>query len=131
MAALALALMSCQASIRPPAIETGSECAGCGMTIGDLRFACERLSPRGWRQYDSIECLMGDGGVDSVWLADYDSRTLAPAESLWVVKGDFPSPMGGGLAAFRDRGSADDVAEGTHGRVGRLAAIAAARGATR
>jgi hypothetical protein len=86
------------------------------MSIGDLRFACERHSD-GWSQYDSIECLRGDPQPGRVWLADYDSRTLAPAESSWVVHGDFPSPMGGGLAAFRSREVAERVAAETHGRV--------------
>jgi len=117
-------LASCQSSNRAPAIHAGNDCARCGMTIGDLRFACESQDAHGWRQYDSIECLVGDGPRGSVWLADYDTKALAPVESLWVVKGDFPSPMGGGLAAFRDRAAADDVAGRTHGRVGRLAEVA-------
>ena len=94
------------------------------MTMGDLRFACESGGTGGWRQYDSIECLVSDGPRGPIWLADYDTRTLAPSESLWVVKGDFPSPMGGGLAAFRDRAAADDIASRTHGRVGRLGEVA-------
>jgi nitrous oxide reductase accessory protein NosL len=96
------------------------------MAIEDLRFACERGGPSGWRQYDSIECLVRDPGPGAVWLADYDSRALSPAESVWVVHGDFPSPMGAGLAAFRDRVAAADIAARTRGRVARLEAWAAA-----
>ena len=124
---LALALLvvaSCQSSERPPAIQAGRDCARCGMAIEDLRFACEARGTSGWRQYDSIECLVSDGPHGRIWLADYDTRTLAPAESLWVVRGDFPSPMGGGLAAFRDRAAADEIAGRTHGRVGRLSEVA-------
>jgi len=127
LALVLFALASCQSSNRPPAIQAGSECARCGMTIGDLRFACESQGQDGWRQYDSIECLVGDSPRGPIWLADYDSRALVPADSLWVVKGDFPSPMGGGLAAFRDRAAADDIASRTHGRVGRLAEVAGSR----
>jgi hypothetical protein len=102
------------------------------MTIGDLRFACERGAGGSWRQYDSIECLARDSAATgAIFLADYDARTLAPAESLWVVKGDFPSPMGGGLAAFRDRAAAGDIAARTHGQVGRFADLAAATAAER
>jgi nitrous oxide reductase accessory protein NosL len=127
LALVVLAVASCQSSNRPPAIEAGRECARCGMTIGGLRFACEAQDAHGWRQYDSIECLVGDQVRGPAWLADYDSRGLVPSESLWVVKGDFPSPMGGGLAAFRDRAAADDIASRTHGRVGRLAEVAPGR----
>lgn len=114
---LAVAL-SCCATRGPRPIELGTACAACGMSIGDLRFACERQSGA-WSQYDSIECLLGDPKSGAVWLADYDSQTLAPAESVWVVQGDFPSPMGGGLAAFRSRVAAERVASETRGRVAR------------
>lgn len=131
LALLTIVLASC-VSAGPPAIRLGAECAACGMPIEDLRFACERPLGRQWRAYDSIECLVRDGGASGpAWLADYDRSTLAAAESLWVVKGDFPSPMGGGLAAFRDRTAADEVAARTDGRVGRLAEIAGASGAAR
>ena len=125
IASALVALSACHPSARPPAIQVGRECVRCGMSIEDLRFACERQVERGWRQYDSIECLKSDGGNGPAWLADYDSRTLAPAESVWVVEGEFPSPMGGGLAAFRDRAAAEEIASRTQGRVERLAAVAA------
>ena len=132
LAGLIAILLAACAPAGPPAIRPGAECAACGMAIEDLRFACERRVDGVWRAYDAIECLVRDGGAsDQAWLADYDQRTLAPAESLWVVRGDFPSPMGGGLAAFRDRAAADDIAARTRGRVGRLAEVAAQEGAPR
>jgi nitrous oxide reductase accessory protein NosL len=111
----------------PPPIAAGAPCGFCGMGIEDRRFACERPVGGRWRPYDSIECLLRDaarapGGA--AFLADYDQAALHAAESLWVVRGDFPSPMGGGLAAFLDRAAADRVAAATRGRVGRLAAFA-------
>lgn len=113
----------------PPAIRLGTACAGCGMEVHDLRFACERRRAGAWRVYDAIECLIRDAGSDttaapgggSVWLADYDRQTLHRADSLWVVRGSFPSPMGGGFAAFLARAAADSVAVVTQGRVERLA----------
>ena len=117
------ATAGCVASDRPPAIRLGSECAACGMEIEDLRFACER-NRGGWSQYDSIECLVRAGGKGALWLADYDSRRLAPAESTWIVRGEFASPMGGGLAAFATREAAERVASETRGRVLRLADLA-------
>jgi len=119
--AMILALNSCSAR-GPKPIALGAECAACGMSIGDLRFGCERESG-GWLQYDSIECLLADRKTGPVWLADYDSQALAPPESLWIVKGDFPSPMGGGLAAFRSRVAADRVAAETRGTVSRLEGV--------
>ena len=120
----ALASPGCARRTGPPPIADGATCAACGMTAGDRRFACERETAKGWRVYDSIECLIRDG-ADRAWLADYDTKSLHAAESLWVVKGSFPSPMGGGFAAFADRATADTIAARTAGRVDRLAAFAA------
>jgi nitrous oxide reductase accessory protein NosL len=125
--ALGLALSGC-AGNGPPAIRAGNPCVGCGMSITDLGFACERRIARGWKQYDSIECLLRDADADSghAYLADYDTHTLHDADSMWVVRGSFPSPMGGGYAAFLTRRAADDIAARTEGRVSRLQAFAAA-----
>lgn len=109
----------------PPAIHAGMTCAACGMTVEDLRFACTRrdVSDRRhpWHVYDSIECLAREAepgtAIRDVHAADYDQARLHRADSLWVVKGSFPSPMGGGLAAFLDRDAARAVADQTHGLV--------------
>jgi len=102
----------------PPKIAAGTPCTHCAMTIAEYRFACVRAG----QAYDSIECLLAEqDAADSEWLSDYDTRTLHPADSMWVVRGSFPSPMGGGYAAFLDRRAADDVAGRTSGRVARLA----------
>ncbi len=111
----------------PPRVALGTRCVACSMDVADLRFACERRVGGRWRTYDAIECLLRDAGGApgaEAWLSDYDTRTLHPADSMWVVRGEFPSPMGGGFAAFTRRGAADSVATLTHGRVERLAAFA-------
>lgn len=127
-AALLLAA-GCGGAGGPLAIATGTPCATCGMEVGDLRFACERRVGGDWRVYDAIECLMRDAapapGTGDTWLADYDTRTLIEADSVWVVRGAFASPMGGGLAAFRGRAAADSIAAETEGRVDRLATFMA------
>lgn len=133
--AVAVLLMGagCSGSGGPPAIAIGAPCAACGMETRDLRFACERRVAGDWRIYDAIECLMRDAGpgqgaipaTGDTWLADYDTRTLHPADSVWVVRGAFASPMGGGLAAFHGRAAADSIAAETHGRVARLATFMA------
>jgi hypothetical protein len=98
------------------------------MDVEDLRFACTRRVEGHWRSYDAIECLIRDAGSHpggAAWLADYDTRALHPADSLWVVKGEFPTPMSGGFAAFARRTSADSVAAETRGSVDRFSAWAA------
>lgn len=112
-----------------PRIQIGKPCAMCGMAVHEVRFAGVRRTEDEDRQYDSIECLVKDGktGGGKLYLADYDQGSLHAAESLWVVKGDFPTPMGGGLAAFASVESAREVAERTHGRVTRLADLGAER----
>lgn len=115
--------LGCAPASGPPPIARGASCDACGMTIADLAFACERRVEGAWRVYDSIECLLREPGADA-YLADYDTRTLHDVDSMWVVRGSFPSPMGGGYAAFLERASADDVAARTSGRVARLASFA-------
>jgi len=121
--ALATALLAgCARSAGPPPIAAGTECAACAMEASSARFACERHVDKSWRVYDSIECLMRDAGpavATTIWLPDYDERALHRADSLWIVKGDLATPMGGGLVAFRSRSAADSVAASSHGRVGR------------
>jgi len=107
----------------------GASCDECGMPVEDARFACERLDPEGWRVYDSVECLIRDAGSTAAigsWLSDHDTGTLHRSDSMWVVRGHFPSPMAGGVAAFLSRASAQSLADSSGGRVGSLAEIAAA-----
>jgi len=133
---LALSIAGCATPAGPPAIRLGASCAACGMEVRDLKYACERRIMTGnkaeWRVYDAIECLLDDAGSDvrptDTWLADYDAATLHRADSLWVVHGGFPSPMGGGYAGLRDRATADAVAHDTRGTVARLPAFAHQRG---
>lgn len=125
--ALALGVAACAPAAAPPPIRAGMRCETCGMEIRDPRFACERRAGRSWHRYDAIECLIRDAGEHAgaqAWLTDYDATTLHAADSVWVVQGAFPSPMGGGLAAFLSRDAADRVAAATRGRVDRLAAFA-------
>jgi len=136
---LAAAMMAGCAPAGPPTIVTGTECARCRMPIEDLRFACARRDPTAhrtaWRVYDSIECLAGDwdrrAALRDVHAADYDQARLHRGDSLWVVRGSFPSPMGGGLAAFLDRAAAQGVADQTRGVVMTLDSLLATSGETR
>jgi nitrous oxide reductase accessory protein NosL len=125
-AATAYAVLATGCSLRtgPPRVDFGAPCRACGMPIRDSRFACVRGDGGKQTQYDSIECLLRDGpprGGEKVYLSDYDRPALHAADSMWVVKGEFPSPMGGGLAALLSRAWAEQIATETRGRVGRLA----------
>ena len=110
-----------------PHVAFGAPCSTCSMTITDARFACVRRDDGRWKSYDSIECLLHDGGATGVtaWLSDYDTRRLVPADSLWIVHGDFPTPMGGGWAAFARQGAAAEVAREARGTVARFAEVVA------
>lgn len=124
----AMGAVGCSRDPGPPRIRIGEPCATCGMAVHEIRFAGVLRGGDGDRQYDSIECLVKDAGDRrasgaGVYLADYDRGDLHAAESLWVVKGDFPTPMGGGLAAFASVESAREVAEQTRGRVMRFAEL--------
>lgn len=124
--ALVLALVvtaGCSREPGPPRIEIGEPCATCGMAVQEIRFAGLLRDEDGDHQYDSIECLVKDvaGREARVYLVDYDRGTLHAAESVWIVKGDFPTPMGGGLAAFASIEGAREVADRTNGRIMQLA----------
>jgi len=101
------------------------------MEARDLRWAAARRADGRVRVYDSIECALQDvtppgAAVGSgLYLADFATAALHRSDSLWVVRADIPSPMGGGFAAFLDRSAAERVALGRNGRVGRLADFAA------
>lgn len=114
----ALAIAGCAVAAYPPAIPPGSACAACGMSIADAHFATEQRTGGTWRIYDSIECLLREPGVEGeAFLSDYDTSTLHAADSMWIVQGRLDSPMGGGLAAFRSRAQAEEVAAATAGVV--------------
>jgi nitrous oxide reductase accessory protein NosL len=134
-AALALSALlafapGCGKRSGPPAILEGASCWTCGMGVRDKHFASERRLENRWRVYDSIECLVKDAAAapgGTPYLPDYDTARLHPADSLWIVRGDFSSPMGGGLAAFLHRASADTVAVQTNGTVMRFADLVPGR----
>jgi nitrous oxide reductase accessory protein NosL len=126
VAAFVTALAGCATGGGPRPITPGDPCAVCGMRIEDLRYACEDQRAGTWRVYDSIECLLrSEPAGERAWLADYDTRALHAAESVWVLRAEIPSPMGGGYAAFLDRAAADEIAAARSGRVDRLTTFAA------
>ena len=125
--AMLLIVNGCRSNAQDPSIQMGmAVCATCGMTINDARFAALVQEGETVRTYDSIECLLkdrralGKATAQGVWMMDFDTHTLYPSSTVTIVKGDFPSPMGGGYAAFTDLARARAEAESHNGRLGTL-----------
>jgi nitrous oxide reductase accessory protein NosL len=126
-AAYAMLATGCSVRTGPPRVDFGAPCRACGMPVRDPHFACVRGNGAELTQFDSIECLLREGPPrrgEAIYLSDYDGLTLHAADSMWVVKGEFLSPMGGGLAALLSRAGAERIAAETRGRAGRLADFA-------
>ena len=125
----AMAVSGCASADGPPRIEAGTRCVACGMEARDLRWAAARRAGGRVRVYDSIECAVKDGAASdptpesALYLTDFPTTALHRSDSLWVVRADLPSPMGGGFAAFLDRETAERVALDRRGRFGRLASF--------
>jgi nitrous oxide reductase accessory protein NosL len=117
-----------------PRIVAGTPCAGCGMEARDLRWSAARRMDDRVRVYDSIECALRDESDAAasaretvLYLADFETSALHRSDSLWVVRADIPSPMGGGFAAFLDPKAAARIATERNGRVARFPDFAADR----
>ena len=112
-----------------PRVDLGTAmCDACRMTLTDARFVAVVEDGKSERAYDSIECLVrvwrasGETVSDEIWLSDFDTQTLRRQSELTLVHADFPSPMGGGYAAFADRERARTEASSRNGELGTLEA---------
>jgi copper chaperone NosL len=78
------------------------------MTVSDVRYGAEVVAKTGkLHTFDSIECAASWFAataldeVESIWVADYSTGKLIPADSaLYLRGGRLHSPMGRELAAF-------------------------------
>ncbi|NNF05438.1 MAG: hypothetical protein HKN21_01630 [Candidatus Eisenbacteria bacterium] len=111
-----------------PTLEMGkSECVACGMVINDTRYAAAIKSATGEvAGFDALECLIRHARRnkkegDQIWLSDFYDLQMYPESQMMVVLADFPSPMGGGLAAFKDKSKAEEAAATRRGEAGLLA----------
>lgn len=125
---LGAAVVGCRGgSGEAPRVALGTAiCDACGMTLTDARFVAVVKDGDTERAYDSIECLVrvwrtsGEPVSDAIWLSDFDAKTLRRQSELTLVHADYPSPMGGGYAAFADRDRARAEAAARKGEFGTL-----------
>lgn len=117
---LLLSLFSCEPA-KPETINLNSDnCDNCGMTISNPKFAAVLFTTKGRTyKFDDISCLLvykrdnkekaiGAGLYVSNFLND---NKLLPVEIAVYIKGDnVKSPMGGNIAAFENKESANTYA---------------------
>lgn len=110
-------ICSCEQT-KPDAIKINSDnCDNCGMTISNARFASILFTKKGRTyKFDDITCLLdykNDNKEKTSGAALYVSnflndKQLLPVETAIFIKGDnLKSPMGGNIAAFENKKSAD------------------------
>lgn len=100
-------LAGCGGAAQPVAIETGTPCAFCRMTIMDARVAAEIVAPgEEARQYDDIGCLVEDvkqrpvGADGRAFVADYQTGALiAAGEAVYTKMDAIATPMSSHLVA--------------------------------
>lgn len=119
---LTLVVAACSVSTSPQPVAVGKdECAGCGMTIEDAKFACEFITDKGrCFKYDDASCLfhylhnnhVSDSTVAKIYVADYASpdSLIDITKASLVLGTEIRSPMNGGVAAFSNAKAATSFA---------------------
>ena len=108
-------LNSCQSGPQP--IKYGTDgCDFCKMTITDRRFGGEILTQKGkLYKFDDSHCLtdylksnfLAASDIKEVYLVDFANQgeLIPTGESLLIKSEELRSPMGGNIAAFRQKDS--------------------------
>ena len=126
-------------AIAPPDVHYGqTDCAGCGMTVSDERYAAALVTrtPDGEqvaRVFDDIGCMVEyerghpEVGVLAHYVKDYETHQWLPADRASYVRGDqIHSPMGFGLLAAESAERAEKVARAQSARTLDLPGLRAA-----
>jgi copper chaperone NosL len=124
LAAVLLLLLGCRAPESGPVeIAYGEDaCDLCRMIISEAPFAAEaRFGPDRVEKYDDVGCLgerlWGAARPASMWVADHASGKLHALESMHFVRApELKTPMGSGVAAFRESSAAEAFAAKHRGR---------------
>lgn len=114
---LLLSISSCSSSKPDPIKLNSDKCDNCGMAISNLEFASELFTSKGRAyKFDDVSCMLtykkensekvnGASYYVSNFLAD---NLLLMAETSFFIKGGtINSPMGGNIAVFSNKDSAD------------------------
>jgi copper chaperone NosL len=126
---LATLLSGCgdsEASLDPPEIHYGEDISEMGMFVVDPRYTVAALPGDSdkWLLFDDIGeffkylDLHPDTEFRAMWVNDYRDKDWLKAEDAWYVESSkIKSPMGWGIAAFRDEADARATAEDAGGTV--------------
>jgi copper chaperone NosL len=130
-------------ALAPPEIQLGqTDCAQCGMTVSDDRYAAAVIvetsaGDRLTKVFDDIGCFAAylreqhDGQVLAQYVKDYSTRGwLVADQALYVHADSIRSPMAYGLLATATQDTAQTIAKDKNGKVIRFSNIQAAPEAT-
>jgi copper chaperone NosL len=102
-------------SLDPPEVKYNEDISEMGMFVVDPRYTAAYLPEDGdWILFDDIGEMLRyrvvrhpETKVRVIWVNDYNDRKWLKADEAWYVQSiEVNSPMGWGLAAFRDEASA-------------------------
>lgn len=102
-------------SLDPPKVRYNEDISEMGMFIVDPRYTAAYLPEDGeWILFDDIGEMLKyrtvrypDKEVRVIWVNDYNDREWLKADEAWYLQStEINSPMGWGLAAFRDENAA-------------------------
>jgi len=110
---------SCGNIEKDPIIINKDNCDFCKMMITDPRFPAEVITKKGRiYKFDDVECLKTflknkNQEYDSYYVTNYlPPHKLYEAHQLFYIKSsEIRSPMGGNIAAFTDKQSAEEYAD--------------------
>ena len=122
--ALWIAACATRAAGPPLIVVDRSACSHCGMLISERIYAAALRTPDGREQvFDDIGCLLRFVRDESIeqstfWFHDAgDGHWIDGRAAVFVRSTAFHTPMGGGVIASRDLGSAERVAAANGGAV--------------
>ena len=109
----------------PPAIVVDrSACSRCGMFVSEVGYAAAIRWADGHDEvFDDIGCLLAKtqqvpDGDRQYWFHDATrGEWITDARPVFVTSPELKTPMGGGIAAYRDRAAAEAAAARLRGRV--------------
>jgi copper chaperone NosL len=119
--------VSCSPGVPEPVeiVFNEESCSFCRMAVSQREFAAEVVTLSGSLDtFDDIGCLVKwmkehqPPSSAGVFVVDFNDGTwISATDAAYVHSEDLPTPMSSGLAAFKDRTSAETAVEKIGGRV--------------